>query len=561
MDNNTYLSAFERFLEKMQSNDNTFSNEATEALTGVCECLRIGAIKSEFRNNIYGNHIDPASIYSFYKNENCSSDNFLEFKYATKTESMAVYIVFPMKYQPEWTDDEIRKIKSICDMLFIFNGRTKVIELSIRLAFYDSEFNVYNLRYFHRFLNSLIESERVNDFYVINYNLKQLNMINARIGRNNCTKVMIRFTDLIRSRLREDEAMCRLGGDNFAAAVRKEHFNEISSLLLGSDIDATDLCGEKVRMSASLGVYKIGDYQLPVHASSEIMDRAHIAMQKAKISAKANIVEFDQELFEQQKRASDITAAFDDAISNEEFIVNYQPKVSLKGYIITGAEALCRWLRNDRMISPGTFIPILEQSNDICKLDFYMLEKVCQDLRKWIDSGINPVRISVNFSRLHLKNSELVNQIIELVDKYDIPHELIELELTETVTQIEFKELQKTIGSLRKNGFATSVDDFGTGYSSLNLIKEIPWSVLKLDKSLLPACGAENIWQDRVLFKYIVAMAKEMGLECVAEGVETMEQLQLLAENNCEMAQGFFFDKPMNSSSFEEKLKDRVYTI
>ena len=108
---------------------------------------------------------------------------------------------------------------------------------------------------------------------------------------------------------------------------------------------------------------------------------------------------------------------------------------------------------------------------------------------------------------------------------------------------------------------ATSVDDFGTGYSSLNLIKKIPWNVLKLDRSLLPAKGSENVWQDRILFKYIVAMAKEMGLECVAEGVETAEQLKVLSENNCEMAQGFFFDMPMCIKDFEEKLKDRIYTV
>jgi len=190
-----------------------------------------------------------------------------------------------------------------------------------------------------------------------------------------------------------------------------------------------------------------------------------------------------------------------------------------------------------------------------------MLRKVCSDLRRWIDNDIPPVRISVNLSRMHLKNPMLVSQICSIVDEFSIPHDLIELELTETINPVEFKELQKAINGLRNNGFATSVDDFGTGYSSLNLIKEIPWNVLKLDKSLLPACGSENVWQDRILFKYIVAMAKEMGLECVAEGVETMEQLQLLSENNCEMAQGFFFDKPMNVGDFEDKLKDRVYTI
>lgn len=192
-----------------------------------------------------------------------------------------------------------------------------------------------------------------------------------------------------------------------------------------------------------------------------------------------------------------------------------------------------------------------------------MLDKVCSDLSKWISNSTDPVRISVNLSRRHLRDSDVVDRLVSIVDKHNVPHKYIEFELTETVTEGEFRELQQMISGLREYGFATSVDDFGTGYSSLNLIKQIPWNVLKLDKSLLPAKGSENIWQDRVLFKYIVAMAQEMGLECVAEGVETPQQLQILADNNCEMAQGFIFDKPMPSEEFGSKLnsESRRYSV
>jgi len=561
MDSNKYLSSLEYFLNKMQSSDDTFTAEVQDAIKDLCEILRIGAVKTMFQSNHYGPHVDPSTIYYFYKHELFSEENSIEFRYATLTDNTAVYVIFPLKGQPAWTEEEKHRIKSICDMLFIFNGRTRMIELSRRLAFYDPEFKVYNLKFFHRFLASLIKDGSIYEYYTLNFNLKQLNMINSRIGRNNCTKVMIRYIELINSKLTEKEALCRLGGDNFAAVIKAEHFPDISKLLLGTTVDTSDICEESVRMSASAGLYKISEQPRTALTSGEIMDRTHIAMQKAKLSAKAQIVEFDQELFEMQKRASAINSAFDDALAKEEFLVVYQPKVSLMNYTISGAEALCRWIHDNQVVSPGLFIPILEQSNDICKLDFYMLRKVCSDLRRWIDNDIPPVRISVNLSRMHLKNPMLVSQICSIVDEFSLPHDLIELELTETINPVEFKELQKAINGLRKNGFATSVDDFGTGYSSLNLIKEIPWNVLKLDKSLLPACGSENVWQDRILFKYIVAMAKEMGLECVAEGVETMEQLQLLSENNCEMAQGFFFDKPMNVKDFEDKLRDRVYTI
>ncbi|MCH5187479.1 MAG: EAL domain-containing protein, partial [Oscillospiraceae bacterium] len=133
-----------------------------------------------------------------------------------------------------------------------------------------------------------------------------------------------------------------------------------------------------------------------------------------------------------------------------------------------------------------------------------------------------------------------------------------EIELTETTTDVEFKDLKRTIRGLQKAGISTSVDDFGIGYSSLNLIKEIPWNVLKLDKTLLPDKGDENPVQKGVMFKYVIAMAQEMGLECIAEGVETEEQVRLLADNKCNLAQGFYFDRPLPVAEFETRF-DKKY--
>ena len=182
-----------------------------------------------------------------------------------------------------------------------------------------------------------------------------------------------------------------------------------------------------------------------------------------------------------------------------------------------------------------------------------MLDAVCKDIRRWLDNGMDIVRISVNLSRRHLTDIDLLKHIIEIIDRNNVPHEYIEIELTETTTDVEFKDLKRTIGGLQQSGISTSVDDFGIGYSSLNLIKEIPWNVLKLDKSLLPDEGDESPVQNSVMFKYVVAMAQAMGLECIAEGVETKEQVQLLADNNCNLAQGFYFDKPLPVEEFEKR--------
>ena len=166
------------------------------------------------------------------------------------------------------------------------------------------------------------------------------------------------------------------------------------------------------------------------------------------------------------------------------------------------------------------------------------------------------VRVSVNLSRRHLSDMDLLEHIVDIIDKHMVPHEYIEIELTETTTDVEFKDLKRTINGLQKIGISTSVDDFGIGYSSLNLIKEIPWNVLKLDKSLLPDYEKDDPVQKSIMFRHIVAMGREMGLECLAEGVETREQVRLLEENNCDLAQGFYFDRPLPIKDFETRLID-----
>ena len=169
------------------------------------------------------------------------------------------------------------------------------------------------------------------------------------------------------------------------------------------------------------------------------------------------------------------------------------------------------------------------------------------------------VRVSVNFSRRHLADVDLLEHILETIDKYKVPHEFIEIELTETTTDVEFNDLKRIVRGLQENGIMTAVDDFGIGYSSLNLIRDIPWNVLKIDKSFLPVPGDLLADEKKLMFKYVVAMAQSIGLECIVEGVETEEQLSILKDNACEFAQGYYFDKPLPVDEFERKLDDYIY--
>ena len=208
---------------------------------------------------------------------------------------------------------------------------------------------------------------------------------------------------------------------------------------------------------------------------------------------------------------------------------------------------------------PADFIPVLEQSMDICKLDFHVLEQVCRDLRRWLDEGKPTVRISVNFSRRHLMDMDVLDHILAVVDRYRVPHHLLEIELTETTTDVEFKSLKRVVTGLQDAGIYTSVDDFGVGYSSLNMIRDIPWNTLKVDKNILPL--NEKTGQNRlnIMFRHVVNMAREIGITCVAEGVETSEQVDILRRNGCDIAQGFYYDKPLPIRDFEKRMAQQAY--
>jgi EAL domain-containing protein (putative c-di-GMP-specific phosphodiesterase class I) len=158
-------------------------------------------------------------------------------------------------------------------------------------------------------------------------------------------------------------------------------------------------------------------------------------------------------------------------------------------------------------------------------------------------------------------NPELLKTIISIIDRHSVPHEYIEIELTETTTDVEFRDLRRVVDGLQKQGICTSVDDFGMGYSSLNLIRVVPWNVLKVDKIFLPLDGESKDSTRSVMFKYVVAMAKEIGLECIVEGVETPAQLELLRQNECELAQGYLFDKPLPREEFEKRLDIGKYSV
>ena len=278
------------------------------------------------------------------------------------------------------------------------------------------------------------------------------------------------------------------------------------------------------------------------------------ALNVAKSSLQLQFSYYDPMTADASERKKFYEAEFEKALVNEDIHVYFQPKVSLKDYDLIGAEALSRWIVNGEIVPPDSFIPILEETTRICELDFYVLEHVCKSIQSWLRHGVQPVKVSVNFSRRHLSNDNLVQDIVQVIDKYEVPHQYIEVELTETTIDADFAALKQIVYGLRDYGIESSVDDFGMGYSSLSLIRDVPFKVLKIDKSFLGDKNMESDERQRSMMKHVISMANDLGMECIAEGVESMEHVQLLKENKCYMAQGFLFNRPIPQEQFEDIL-------
>lgn len=559
MKDKEYLIAFNKFLKSMKEKDDTLADDAYECITDLCDVMKIGRIEVSFFDTPSDEYIENNKTKVFYDIGNYDETIYIIRRNNTVDDRTVVYKAWIRESEAAWGDIEKERVNIILDTLFVFNSRSRFIQLADKLLYFDYDMDTYNHKYYMRYLNKLIEKSEISQYTAIYFNLKKFSVVNQQIGRKNGTKVMHSFINTIVSELESGEILARIGGDNFTLIVKKGNQNKILNILNGIGIFMGGSDSERVFVSANAGIYEIPDNS--VSSASDVMDRISVALHIARQSDKLDFVYFDDKMLEAKKKANAISAYFPTALKNREFLVYYQPKVTLDGYKLAGAEALCRWKHDGQLIPPFEFISVLERSMDICKLDFYMLDRVCSHLRKWLDEGKKVVRISVNLSRRHLSDMDLTKHILEIIDSHNVPHELIELELTETITDYNFQKLTDTITSLQENGLYASVDDFGVGYSSINLIKEVPWNVLKIDKSLLPSGNGEDKYQNKVMLKYVVAMAQAIGLECVAEGVETPEQIEILRDNCCDFVQGYIFDKPMPVEEFEKRLDNYKYTI
>ena len=492
----------------------------------------------------------------------CDFDNgkgehvLLRRRILSPTKAVIIGSLYTEAGDAERTPQELEELDTILNIILGFVGRQRLLRKLEEFGFSDID-GYLNFRAFARYLDIANSENRLGGKVAFHIDLHNYGIVNQEIGRQYGDKVLFTYYKMLGDAIGDTGVVIRLGGDKFIGIFDRSVKRNVFEIFSGVPVPYGEKGERRINVSAAAGVFMLPNpYMMKDYG--DIMDKIMISGAIAKRQTGGSIVIYDDRMKSEREHMKRIQTGFRNSLAEEEFAVFYQPKVDIETRQIIGAEALCRWIKGGKIIPPMEFIPILEMNTDICDLDFYMLEHVCKHIRKWIDEGRDVVRVSVNFSRKHLVDVELLEHIISVIDKYDVPHEYIEIELTETTTDVFFKDLKRVVCGLQEQGVKTAVDDFGVGFSSLNLIRDIPWDVLKVDKSFVPK-NDEDDTVKIIMFRHVIDLAHDIGLECVIEGVESLDQIEVLRKNHCNIAQGYFFDRPLPLEEFEDRLDRRIY--
>ena len=459
--------------------------------------------------------------------------------------------------ETNWSQEERQLVLSAVRVFLIHIGRFRLVELVQKSALTQYLTGLPNAGGFIAFATKKYISGEILNYNSYYFNLKGFGLINRRFGSDETDNIIRRYARTLLEFCKEDEVIGHLGGDNFVALIRKERTGDFLNLLQKTTVYGIR-DGEKtpVTLSAVAGVYDIDD---SLKAPGQIIGRSNIALSVARSLSNEPFLFVTKEMSTRVYREKQIEDRFEDGLSNNEFIVYYQPKVDTKTHTLIGAEALSRWLCKGEFVYPSEFVPVLERNSFSIGLDIYVMEEVCRTIRRWIDMGLDPVPVSVNFSRSDLADGRLAYQILEIINKYNIDLSYIQIEVTETATQNEKGLITDFLTKLDGMNIASSIDDFGTGYSSLGILRDLPVSTIKIDKSFIDNDVLTH--RDEVVLKNIIQMAKELDIEVITEGVERTDQIEFLQRVGCDHVQGFFYDKPLEVEEFEKRLKNKTYSV
>lgn len=487
-------------------------------------------------------------------------------------ESMPVYQIFRDQIEKGITDGTEKDETELSVKMNIFDGVPKLVNISALFGkdscghikyvlvnirpFNDNELrNREILTTFTSDKNPAIIQKRIAKLILerqnkkvafIQFDVEHFKLINDNYSPETGDKLLALISEVLNLMCGDKMPHSRLSADLYMFVMTFDEKDEIIDFI--RRLESQILGVMNIDFKLCFGIYIMNDPDMP---SRRCGDNAGIARQSVKGNALENIAFFNESALADMHKIQRIEEDMNNALKDGEFLMFLQPKVSISSGKIIGAEALARWQHHSKgLISPKDFIPVFEKNGFILKLDRFIWESAARQIRSWIDAGIPPVPISVNVSRTYLKGDNTVKELYNLVKKYDIPIGLLQIEITESA---ESEDVEHSVELFKENGFTMLMDDFGSGYSSLNMLQKTKFDVLKIDRYFLNEFMVSE--RGRKILGHTISMSKDIGLDIIAEGVETRMQADFLSECGCDSAQGFLYSKPVDADSFNAMLK------
>ncbi len=464
--------------------------------------------------------------------------------------------------------DELAKLaERINETLAALQKSTSALEKKEERLKYDSLHDALtdlpNRAYFLQQLDLAAERTKTDPNYstaVLLINLDRFKLINDSFNYEIGDHALIQVRNRIRGSLRGEDFFARLGGDEFAILLNNtnhlQNAAEVAGRIQRHLMGPFNIQEHNLFLTASIGIA----FTTPALSAKDVLRNADIAMRSAKNNGRAQYAQYEESMHFTHQDQLQIESGLLRAIENNEFILHYQPIVSLKNGRIVAVEALIRWLHPKMgLIPPNKFIPIAEGSGLIHSISKWVLETACHQLIKWQTFSLVKLQIAINFSARELQDQNFLSFIEDQFSKYKTACQLLQIEITESTVMADVDTTTNMMARLRNLGAHIAIDDFGTGYSSLAYLSRLPASSIKIDRSFIS--NIEQNPENQAIVSATIAMAHALNLEVVAEGVETYEQMEFLRSRQCDLAQGFFFCRPMPAEIFSKYLQEQQQLI
>lgn len=419
---------------------------------------------------------------------------------------------------------------------------------------YDPLTEIYSKNKFFSASKALLKDNPDKQFAFLRLDIDRFKLINSFFGTAYGDRLLKRVAKRIRDFAKTTECCTfgRIDADVFGIFTPYQGKEETVKQIEQAVEDMKKLSAS-YNIMIVYGVYVVTDRSLPI---SFMCDRAALAAKTVKGHYMKSYAFYDDKMRLSLENEQNIINEMSDALENHEFVPYYQPKYDVKTNKPVGTEALARWIHPTKgFISPGVFIPIFEKNGFISKLDFYIWECVCKQLKEWKDKGVPLFPVSVNVSRVNLYNPNLSKIIIELTKKYDVAPKYFNIEITESVYTDDNVMIDDITSQLRNNGFTILMDDFGSGYSSLNVLKDVQVDMLKMDMMFM--FKAKYDGRAETIISSVIRMAKWLNIPVIAEGVDKAEQVEFLKSVGCDYIQGFYYSKPLPAADYEKLISDQ----